>query len=204
MGGQKKKLKGKINNNHNSSTNYQQTEGRKKTQMGKKNIITKDLSQIYPKLKLKIKYKYNHLTQSTLSRSLRQKHNFTNKATKIPKSKIHNPENPPQITLKTRSPTRSGNHRHKELKEEQAEQQTATSPPPRVARRTPRRKARQPPQARTHLTRDALSPSRSSWTPVPPIRSGMRSLSLSQMLLKLVMTDCAVVGEWVNMFICLT
>ena len=52
--------------------------GQKKNSNGqKKKKITKDLSQIYPKLKLKIKYKYNNLTQSTLSRSLRQKHNFT-------------------------------------------------------------------------------------------------------------------------------
>jgi hypothetical protein len=80
----------------------------------KKKIITKDLSQIYPKLKQKIKYKYNNPTQSTLSRSLSAKTQLYQQ--KIPKSQSRKI---PQITLKPRSATRSGNHRHKELKEEQ-------------------------------------------------------------------------------------
>jgi hypothetical protein len=161
----------------------------------KKNIITKDLSQIYPKLKLK--YKYNNPTQSTLSCSLSAKTQLYQQKSLNHKFTI---QKNPQITLKPRSATRSGNHRHKELKEEQ---QTATSPPPRAARRTLRRKARRPPQARTHLTRDALSPSQSSWTPVPPIRSGMRSLSLSLSLsnaFEITNDWLCFVGEWVYMF----
>ncbi len=66
--------------------------GQKKNSNGqKKNVITKDLSQIYPKLKLKIKYKYNNPTQSTLSRSLSAKTQLYQQ-----KSLNHNPEKSPK------------------------------------------------------------------------------------------------------------